>query len=242
MPDNPASTPDSVARTETGAIADQKQTTTPAATTAQTSTTPLETSTPTDEPKSLVNQTQEKSLANQTAPAAQGAPEAYETFNVPEGFVLDEEVAKEAGGLFKSMNLSQAQSQQLVDLYVKHTSEAANAPYDVWRDMQQQWVKEVRNDPFMGPRINQITNTIARGIDLVAGNNDKLREGFRSMMDFTGAGNNPFFIRMFYEMASRLSEGQFVKGGGPSPAGQRREGEMPSAAQAMYPNLPSRST
>jgi hypothetical protein len=206
-------------------------------TTPQTSTQP-ETSTPTDEPKSLVNQTQEKSLANQAAPDTAGAPEKYEQFNVPEGYILDEETAKEAGGLFKSMNLTQAQGQQLIDMYVAKTNEAINAPYEVWRQTQQDWVKQVKSDPFLGPRLNHVTSTISKGIDVVARDNPKLAEAFRSVMDFTGAGNHPAFIRMFYELASRLTEGGYVAGKGPSPAGQAKPGEMPSAARAMYPNLP----
>ena len=239
MSDNPASTPDpsGVARTETGAIADQKQTTTPAATTPQTSTT---TETPSEPEPSLVNQ-ETKSLANQpapTTPASQGAPEAYETFSVPEGYVMDEEVSKEAGGLFKSMNLTQAQGQQLVDFYISKTNEAANAPYEIWRQMQAQWQKEVRSDPVLGRNLPQVTQTISRAIDTVAKNNPKLAEGFRAVMDYTGAGNNPHFIRMFYEMAQLITEGSHVAGGGPSPAGQKPAGSMPSAAKAMYPNLP----
>ena len=237
MSDNQPATQDSsgVDRTPTGAIADKAQTTTPAATTPQTSTTQE----PKDEP-SLVNQ-ETKSLANQApaaAPASQAAPEAYEAFNVPEGYVLDEEVAKQAGGLFKSMNLTQAQGQELVDFYVSKTNEAANAPYEVWRQMQAQWQKEVRSDPVLGRNLPQVTQTISRAIDTVARNNPKLAEGFRAVMDYTGAGNNPHFIRMFYEMAQLITEGQHVAGRGPSPAGQRLEGSMPSAAKAMYPNLP----
>jgi len=232
MPDNQQSTPDSVERTPTGAIADQGQTTAPAATTPQTSTTPEEKETP-----SLVNQDQ-KSLANQQPAPQEGAPDAYEAFNVPEGYVLDEEIAKEVGGIFKTMNLTQTQAQKLVDFYVAKTSDTINQPYEAWRQIQQEWVKEVKNDPFMGPRLNHVTSTISKAIDIVAKNNPQLAEGFRSVMDFTGAGNNPHFIRMFYEMASMITEGGYVAGKGPSPAGQRQSDQMPTAARAMYPNLP----
>lgn len=243
MPDNQPSTQDSagVDRTATGAIASQTQTTTPAATTPQTSTTQEtpQPTTPTDD-KSIINTGEEKSLANQKVEAT-GAPEAYTAFTVPEGFVLDETVAKEAGDIFKGLNLSQEQSQKLVDFYVAKTSESAQQPYQVWRDMQQEWVKQVKSDPFLGPRLNQVTTTISRGIDQVVANNPqltKLAENFREAMDFTGAGNHPAFIRMFYELASMITEGGHVAGRGPSPAGQTQKGDMPTAAKAMYPNLP----
>jgi len=236
MPDNPASTPVSVERTETGAIADKGQTTAPIATTPQTSTTP---DTPTDD-KTLLTQ-ESKSLVNQPGPGpatSEGAPETYAAFNVPEGYKLDDEIAKEAGALFKERGLTQEQAQKFVDFYVAKTNEAVNAPYEVWRETQADWVKEVRNDPFLGPRLSQVTTTISKAIDHVARANPKLAENFRSAMDYTGAGNNPHFIRMFYEMAQLVTEGGHVAGNKPSPAGQTKPGDVPSAARAMYPNLP----
>ncbi|HEX4500622.1 MAG TPA: hypothetical protein VH187_05530 [Scandinavium sp.] len=242
MPDNQPSTEGQIERTPTGQIADKGQTTAPMATTPQTSTTtetlattPASTSDTTE--KSLVNQAQEKSLANQQPPA--GAPESYEPFTVPEGYTLDEETIKEAGAIFKEYGLNQTQAQKLVDFHVKQSNEAFNAPYQAWNDMQAQWIKQVKSDPFLGPRLNQVTSAISKAIDLASAGNPKLAEGFRQVMDSTGVGNHPDFIKLFYEMASRLTEGGHVAGKGPSPAGQRREGAMPSAAQAMYPNLPS---
>jgi hypothetical protein len=241
MPDNQPSTPDSagVDRTQTGAIADQKQTTTPAATTPQTSTTPD--SPPTDD-KSLLGTAGEKSLLNQKQPddkaTPAGAPETYAAFTVPDGYVLDEAVAGEAGKMFKEMNLSQEQGQKLVDFYVAKTNEAVTQPYEVWRDTQQKWVKEVKTDPFLGPRLDQVTTTISKAIDQVSASNPKLANTFREAMDYTGAGNHPAFIRMFYELASMITEGGPVAGKGPSPAGQTQRGDVPSAAKAMYPNLP----
>jgi hypothetical protein len=107
----------------------------------------------------------------------------------------------------------------------------------VWQETQEQWVKEVKADPELGPRLNEVKTTISRAIDGL--NNPKLARDFREAMDFTGAGNNPAFIRAFYKLAQMVTEGGHVAGGGPSAAGQKRAGEMPSAAQAMYPNLPT---
>lgn len=234
MSETAASTQDSagVERTATGAIATQTQTTAPEATTAQTSTTSE------GEEKSLLNQT-EKSLANQK-PADQptGAPETYATFNVPDGYELDEKVAKEAGEIFKSMGLSQDQAQKLVDFYTAKTTESANRPYQVWNETQQKWVREVKADAFLGPRLGQVTSTISRAIDQVSESNPKLAEQFREVMDFTGAGNHPAFIRMFYELASMVTEGGHVAGKGPSAGGQQQPDRPASAAKAMYPNLP----
>jgi hypothetical protein len=227
MSDNQPTTPDSIARTPTGEIASQTQTTTPAATTPQTSTTPTET-------PSLANQPGE-SLANQK-PDAPKAPDTYANFTVPDGYELDPQVMTEASSIFKALNLQQADAQKLVDFYVAKTSESANEPYKLWQDTQEKWVKEVKDDPQLGPRLNEVKTTISRAIDGL--NDPKLARDFREAMDYTGAGNNPAFIRAFYKLAQMVTEGGHVAGGGPSPAGQKAPGQQPSAAKAMYPNLP----
>jgi hypothetical protein len=207
------------------------QTTTPLTTTPQTSTTTETTSEPTE--KSLVSQTG-TSLANQPAT---GAPEAYEPFTVPDGFELNEGVAKEAGELFKGMNLPQAEAQKLVDFYSSKTIEAVNAPYDAWRKTQEEWVKQVKSDPNIGPRLSQVTQTISRAIDSLG--DARLASEFRAAMDYTGAGNNPAFIKAFFKLAEKITEGGHVSGKGPSAAGQQRPGTTTGmGARAMFPNLP----
>ena len=230
MSDNPVSTQDSsgIDRTPTGDIATQTQTTTPAATTPQTSTTATEKPSLANEPAG--------SLTNQPADKQAGAPEAYSTFAVPDGYELDTGVATEASKIFKEMNLTQDQAQKLVDFYTAKTTESANQPYQVWNEMQEKWVRDVKADPQMGPRLNEIKTTISRAIDGLG--DPKLAQEFRAAMDYTGAGNNPAFIKAFWKLASKVTEGGHVSGNGPSPAGQPNGSRPASAARAMYPNLP----
>jgi len=227
MPDpaqtTPAS-PEGVQRTPTGEIATQTQTTNPTATTPQTSTT-------TEETPSLVNEPA-GSVVNQ--PVA--TPKEYAEFTVPDGFVMDGQVNADAKAMFKSMGLTQEQGQQLVDFYTKHTTEAANAPYNTWNEMQENWVKEVKADPQIGHRLNEVKTTISRAIDGLG--DPKLARDFREAMDYTGAGNNPAFIKAFYKLSQMVTEGRHVSGNGPSPAGQAGGNRPASAAKAMYPNLP----
>lgn len=220
--------PSGVARTATGEIATQTQTTTPEATTPQTSTQPTEKSSVINEPTGTV--------ANQPVEKQTGAPETYGAFAVPEGYTLDTEVATEAGKIFKEMNLTQDQAQKLVDFYVGKTTESANEPYKVWNDMQEKWVREVKADPVLGPRLNEVKTTISRAIDGLG--DPKLAQEFRAAMDYTGAGNNPAFIKAFWKLSSMVTEGRHVSGNGPSPAAQPNGGRPATAAKAMYPNLP----
>ena len=68
----------------------------------------------------------------------------------------------------------------------------------------------------------------------------KLVADFKSMMNDYAVGDNPIFIKMLSRVAKQFGEGTHVTGSGPSGQGQTRPGAAKtSAAQAMYPNLPS---
>lgn len=177
-----------------------------------------------------------QSLINEKSPES-GPPENYEEFKVPEGFTLDGEVAKEAGALFKEAGLTQTQAQSLVDFYVKHTKEAFDAPFNAYMDKRQEWRDQVNANPEIGgSKLNATKVSIGRLIDSFG----KYAEGFKEAMDYTGAGDHPAVVGALYTLSKLLTEGQAVRGNGPSTEGQRLGGsDRPSAAAAMYPHLPS---
>jgi hypothetical protein len=179
-----------------------------------------------------------QSLINEKS-TEKGAPEAYSDFTVPEGFALDGEVAKEAGTLFKGLDLTQTQAQSLVDFYVKQTKEAFEAPFNAYMDKRQEWRNQINADSEIGgSKLNGVKVSIGKLIDSFG--NAKIAEGFRDAMDYTGAGDNPDVVRGLYELSKRLTEGHAVRGNGPSTEGQRPGGAaQPGAAAAMYPHLPS---
>lgn len=175
---------------------------------------------------SLLNQEDDKS------PPA-GAPEKYEAFTLPDGVSLVPEAVEEINTLFKSLNLTQEAGQKLMDYYVTKTLEAADAPYQLWADTRKQWQDAVKADPELGPNLSKVKASVSRLIDSLG---EDLGGKFREAMDFTGAGDNPAFIKAFYKLAERLTEGGHVSGG--KPAGQDTPGSKPaSAAAALYPNL-----
>jgi hypothetical protein len=248
MPETSPTTPDAagVTRTPTGEIADQSPTGTPAPT--ETIVRPPPTTiqskeTPTKSESKADGKTADsgKSLLNEKSEEAKGAPEKYTDFTAPEGFVLDQDVVKEASALFKKHNLSQGQSQELVDFYIKQTKEAFEAPFNAYVDKRQEWRDTINADPEIGgSKLNGVKVSIGKLIDSFG--DAATAEAFREAMDYTGAGDNPAVVRGLYALAKRLTEGGPVRGGGPSTEGQRAPGEgRPSAAQAIFPNLPSSS-
>src|SRR5215469_13319641 len=89
--------------------------------------TPETTTPPPAEPKTVLNQNEPAPKPEPPKPA-EGAPEKYSDFKVPEGYQLDPEVNTKASDLFKSMGLSQDSAQKLVDFYTAETKEAFEAP------------------------------------------------------------------------------------------------------------------
>lgn len=221
-----------IERTATGEIAEPGSQQTTDQTTEQTQQT-------TDTTAKAAETTDDKSLLNQKDDkdaAPEGAPEKYEAFNLPEGVELSEESMTEANTLFKAMNLSQAQAQQLVDFHVKSMQAAADAPMQLWADTQKEWVNQVKADKDIGHRLPAVKAAVSKVVDSLG----PLAVPFREAMDLTGAGNHPAFIKAMFAIATKLTEGGHVTAGGPSALGQKPPGARPaSAASAMYPNLPS---
>ena len=173
----------------------------------------------------------------------QGAPEKYEAFNVPEGFVIAEDVAPKIDALFKEGNLSQSYAQKLIDFYVKETREAQERPGNFYKEMRQSWVEEINKDADIG---GSKLNGAMAAISKLIGSTGEVGEAFKDAMDYTGAGDHPAVAKFLYALAKKLTEGGPVRGAGMVGVNERgqvtwpRNEAMPTAAQAMYPNLPSR--
>lgn len=180
----------------------------------------------------------DKSLLNKDDEAPIGAPEKYEDFKLPEGVTLAPETVTEAQNLFKELNLPQAQAQKLVDFHVGKLTAALAEPQETVASMREGWRKEITSDPELGKRLPDVKQTIGRALDGLG--DPKLASDFRDAMDLTGAGDNPAFIRAFYKLAQKATEGRAVPAGGPSRLGQTAPGAAKlSPAQAIYPNLRS---
>lgn len=163
-----------------------------------------------------------------------GAPDKYGDFKAPEGYEFRADTLPGAQELFKKLNLSQAGAQELVNFHAAELKAVMEAPQKLWEETRAKWLEEVRGDPDIGGKLDQVKATVARAIDGLG--DQKLASEFRKAMDYTGAGNNPAFIRAFYKLAQKVTEGHAVTGGGPSEV--RAPNAPPrTAAHALYPNL-----
>jgi hypothetical protein len=171
---------------------------------------------------------------------SKGAPETYADFKLPDGFKLSDEMKTDVTGMFKSWGLNQDQAQQAIDYYTKQTADIANAPYQHYLETRKGWRDEIASDPVIGSKQAAVKAEIGRAINSLG--DPKMVADFRQALDITGIGDHPAFVRAFYAFSQRLNEGKPVAPRGPSPLGQTdpsRGDAKPSAAQAMYPNLPT---
>lgn len=229
----PTTDPAGIARTATGEI-----TTQPAPeSTASTTPSPEGTTLLTEPAKTEAPKTE----APKETKALEVAPEKYEDYKVPEGYEIAGELKTEIDGLFKGMGLSQTDAQKLVDFYVTQTKDAFQAPFDAYKEMTDGWRKDAMDHPDLKGKLGPGQEVNVRIGKFLSGLPDQqLAADFRALMDLTGAGNHPAFIRVIDYAARMLGEGTHVAGNGPAPGGQSAPGSRPpSAAQAIFPNLPS---
>lgn len=170
--------------------------------------------------------------------AESGAPETYADFTMPEGRTLSKDTMAEALPIFKELNLNQDQAQKLIDFATKNqisTEQAGQAAYNAMRDG---WRNEVLKDTTLSSGTDlkpEVKESIGRAVDSLG---PELGGKFREVMNTTGLGDNPTFVKAMFEMSKFVTEGRPVKGGGPSPAGQSAPGaKPPSIASAMFPKL-----
>lgn len=223
-----------IARTTDGQIVDGQTTQTDQ---SQQTTTPP----PTLEAEpSLLNQKEPpKSEAKTEEKKAEGAPESYADYTMPEGFTLDPAVKTKADGLFKELGLSQEGAQKAVDMFRELTTEAFNQPFKTYQEMREGWRNESLNHPELKGKLGpgqEVNVRIAKMLDSLP--DQALSTDFKRVMDETGAGDHPAFVRVLNHFAKQLTEGAHVTGNGPTKASQSAPGSAPpTAAAALWPNL-----
>jgi hypothetical protein len=236
---------DAAARSPTGEILDQA----PVVTTTETTPNPDGT-TPTTPQASDVTTPPAADPAKPveaTKTDAPVVPETYAAFTAPDNYTIDPTALAAATPVFKELGLTQDQAQRLVDLQVQREITLAKAPEDAVTKMRNDWRGKTMADPELKATVDKTSGKT--GMDAVEVNIARtlavlpvdLQVEFKKAMNITGAGDHPAFVKAFNRLAAYVTEGSHVTGGGPAPGGQQKPNTptKPSAAQALYPNLPA---
>lgn len=153
-------------------------------------------------------------------------PETYQ-FNVPEGMEIDQGMADAAGPVFKELGLSQEQADKLVGVYASQLNAQAEAAGDAFKQQQEGWAKELKDDKdFGGDKYEENSQIAFEAVKKFAG--DDLNE-LTELLDNTGVGNFPPLVRMFHRIGLAVKED--TPGGQTAPAGQEKSRE-----EKLYPS------
>lgn len=156
---------------------------------------------------------------------AEGAPEKYEDFTVPEGITVDEKQASEFGDLARELNLTQEQAQKLVDFEVNRIKGKAEADAETWATMRSDWLEEAKADKAIGGA-NFEENVEKGKAALKQFGTPELTE----VLETFGIGNHVEVIRFAARVADEIGEDLIVPGGGDG------GGAPKTLAQRLYGN------
>lgn len=168
--------------------------------------------------------------ADEKVEVPKGAPEAYESFAMPEGFALDGERLEATNALFKDADLSQVQAQKLIEGFIKFRGEDSAVIDGLLEqrlaDKITQWGEQSKTE-FAG-KYDELVVDARAGVAHMA----KARPTTLDTFDSEGWGNHPDALAAFAEIG-RLARGSSMRGMGGETAG----GGEKSFAQRMYPDM-----
>lgn len=159
---------------------------------------------------------------------AEGAPETYEDFTMPEGIEIDKEMLDGFTPIAKELGLSQQNAQKLVSLYGDRIAAIAQRAQteqaEAMAAERAAWVEQLKADPDIGgAKFNQSVGLAIKALDRFAGNE------FRQLLDETGLSSHPAMVRAFYKIGKAMAEDEIQSGQGKAPVPQ-------SAAHLIYPD------
>ena len=220
---------------ETDTTTSATETTTPAAVLPAAESTPkTETALPVED-KSLMNAEEPPAEGQDSVKAGEEDKKtpttaAYEDFKTPEGFTVDEAKMTEFKEMAAESGLSQEQAQKLLDKHHEIVKETADQGRKLWDQLKTQWHSEINADPDIGGKnLPETKRQIAKLIDTIAGKDAKET---RAAFDLTGAGDNPYVVRLLTKAARALG----VSEGKPLPGTPGKQQQPRTAGSIMYPN------
>lgn len=163
--------------------------------------------------------TQNPASATQEQKAAPEVPETYE-FEMPEGVELDATAAEQFTAIAKDLKLTQEQAQKLAEVAagIQQRGKEAHANAVVT------WTEATKADKEVGGEKLQENLAVARkALDRFG------TPELRDVLNASGFGNHPEFVRAFYRAGKLLSEDTVHQG--------RAPGAPNDMAKTMFPSM-----
>jgi len=152
------------------------------------------------------------------------APLTMDSFELPEGFEVDEKLSGKFLELVNDTDMSAVEKgQALINLQTETIKMAADKLSQAYIDTQTEWREAVDNDPDVGG--SKLDDHVANAAKVLDTYGDK---EFRQILDSTGAGNHISTFRFFVAISKVLNEGGPVHG-------QPEASAPASQADVLYP-------
>lgn len=141
------------------------------------------------------------------------APIKYDAFTLPEGIKLDDERLGKFTEVAGQGQVSQAVAQSLLDLHVQEMQrfaeqvqqQATQHQHDVWRQLNDGWKADFRNDPELGGNREQTSLAKAKAVlEEYGGTKEQVAE-LLAHTRANGMGNYPGFLRLLVNIADTLN-------------------------------------
>ena len=157
---------------------------------------------------------------------AEGAPEQYEEFKAPEGQQFDPEVLNNFKEIAKDLNLSQEAAQKMLD---KMAPVVAQRQVEQIEALRTQWAEQSTADKeFGGEKLSENLGVARKALDTFGS------PELKSLLNESGLGNHPEFIRLLYRAGKAIGEDSFV--GGNKSAGKAQPTSNADYAASLYPS------
>lgn len=157
------------------------------------------------------------------------APADVSALKIPEGFQKDEEIANAFQEIANELDLTNGQAQKLVELQAKAIEQGANSAEAEFQTQVKKWEAEAKKDETIGGIKFEENVAVARKAILAFGD-EELGQAFK----LTGIGSHPAMLRFAYKIGQAISEDKLD-------LGQANSQARKSAAETLYPNMPSQA-
>lgn len=142
-----------------------------------------------------------------------GAPEQYE-FQAAEGREFDPSVIEAFSEVARDLNLTQDAAQKVLD---KMAPVIASRQIEQISAVQAQWAEDTKADKELGG------DKLGENLGIAKAALDKFgSDGLKTLLNDTGAGNNPEIIRLLFRVGLATREDTVVPGSAGAPAGDAK--------------------
>jgi len=128
-------------------------------------------------------------------------PDTYADFAMPEGMQIDEAALTEAIPVFKELGLTQAQSQQIIDLQAKLVQAGSEKQVNDFNQLMTDWRTQTENDSEIGGDSFPENVKVAQAAISQYGTPE-----LKQLLEEQGVGNHPEVVRFMVRVGKTLKE------------------------------------